>query len=72
MDEAITIRVPRDVREALDRLAAQEGRSRSAVVQEALRGFLFVRRFRDLRNNMMSQFQAGGAVREEDVFREVS
>ena len=56
----------------LDRIAAQEGVSRSNVLRASLEDYFFVRRFRALRQRMMAAAQAQGIFTDEDVFDRVS
>ena len=68
----MTISLPQAVRRALDRVAKEEGVSRSDVLRQSLEDFLFVRRFRQLRQRMMAAAQAQGIYTDEDVFNRVS
>ena len=72
MRETVTISLPQAVRRELDRVAKQEGISRSDVLRQSLEDFLFVRRFRQLRQRMMAAAQAQGVFTDEDVFNRVS
>ena len=72
MRETVTISLPAEVRRELDRLAKEEGLSRSDVLRQSLDEFLFVRRFRRLRQRMMAAAQARGVFTDEDVFERVS
>jgi metal-responsive CopG/Arc/MetJ family transcriptional regulator len=72
MRESISISLPRELKAELDRLTHDEGISRSDVVREALRAYLFTRRFRELRREMIPYAEAQGVFTDEDVFREVS
>jgi len=60
------------VRRELDKVAQEEGISRSDVLRQSLEDFLFVRRFRQLRQRMMAVAQAQGIFTDEDVFNRVS
>jgi metal-responsive CopG/Arc/MetJ family transcriptional regulator len=60
MRETITISLPRAVRRELNKVAKDEGVSRSDVLRQSLEDFLFVRRFRRLRQRMMAAAQAQG------------
>ena len=60
------------VRRELDKVAQEEDISRSDVLPQSLEDFLFVRRFRQLRQRMMAAAQAHGIVTDEDVFNRVS
>jgi hypothetical protein len=48
----------------------EEGLSESALIEKALKDYLFVRQFRSLRERMMSQ--AGRPLTDQDVFDLVS
>ena len=69
MRRTITISVPKDVKQDLDKATAEEGLSRSDVIRESLRDYLFMRRFRQLRVRMMAKAQAQGIYTDEDVFK---
>ena len=56
----------------IERVAKQDGVSRSDVQRQSLEEFLFVRRFRQLRQRMMATAQAQGIYTDEDVFTRVS
>jgi metal-responsive CopG/Arc/MetJ family transcriptional regulator len=72
MRETVTISLPQTVRRELDKVAKEEGISRSDVLRQSLEDFLVVRRFRQLRQRMMAAAQAQGIFTDEDVFNRVS
>jgi len=72
MRDTVTISLPQAVRRELDRVAKEEGVSRSDVLRQSLEDFLFVRRFRRLRQRMMATAQARGIYTDQDVFDSVS
>lgn len=72
MRETVTISLPQAIRRELDKVAKDEGVSRSDVLRQSLEDFLFVRRFRNLRQRMMAAAQAQGIYTDEDVFTRVS
>ena len=72
MRETVTISLPQAVRRELDKIAKEDGVSRSDVLRQSLEDFLFVRRFRRLRQRMMAAAQAQGIYTDEDVFTRVS
>jgi metal-responsive CopG/Arc/MetJ family transcriptional regulator len=72
MRETVTISLPATVRREVDRIAKQDGVSRSDVLRQSLEEFLFVRRFRQLRQRMMATAQADGIYTDDDVFTRVS
>ena len=72
MRETVTISLPQAVRRELDRIAKEDGVSRSDVLRQSLEDFLFVRRFRRLRQRMLEASQAEVIYTDEDVFTRVS
>jgi predicted transcriptional regulator len=69
MSQSIIINLPEDTKNALDAAASEEGLSESAFIEKALSDYLFVRRFRSLRDRMMSQ---RNDITDQDVFNLVS
>jgi len=69
MSQMITITLPDETRTALDDAANEEGLSENALVEKALSDYLFIRRFRNLRERLMSQ---GKDLTDQDVVDFVS
>ena len=72
MRHTITISMPKETKDELDRITAEEGISRSDVIRESLREYLFIRRFRALRARMISKAKSKGVFMDEEVFDRVS
>ena len=72
MRETVSISLPEEVKTALDEAVAEEGISRSDLVRQALRDFLFVRQFRRLRQELIPHAEAQDIYLDEDVFKRVS
>ncbi len=72
MRDTISISLPAEVKSELDAAVQEEGLSRSDLVRQALRDYLFARRFRHLRAEMVSRAQAQGIFTDDDVFDRVS
>ena len=72
MRKTITISLPKEVKRDLDKASAEEGMSRSDLIRESLRDYLFMRRFRQLRSRMMAKAQAQGIHADEDVFKRLA
>lgn len=72
MRESISISLSADLKDELDRLTKEEGVSRSDVVRDSLKEYLFQRRFRALRAKVMVKARARGIFTDEDVFRQIS
>jgi metal-responsive CopG/Arc/MetJ family transcriptional regulator len=71
---SITVDLPDEVRSALDEVTRAEGVSADEIVGRALRSYLFVRRFRELRAETLVHMRETGQddLTDEDVFRLVS
>jgi len=69
MSQMITISLADETRTALDDAANEEGLSENALVEKAVSDYLFIRRFRNLRERLMSQ---GEDLNDQDVFDLVS
>jgi len=72
MRETISISVSEEIKADLDEVVRAEGLSRSDLVRQALKEFLFLRRFRALRSEMISHAQSQGIFTDDDVFDSVS
>jgi metal-responsive CopG/Arc/MetJ family transcriptional regulator len=72
MRSTITISLPEEVRAELDRVSKNEGVSRSDIVRESVRDYLFLKRFRSLRKRMTSRAAQRGIYTDQDVFDRVS
>lgn len=72
MRETVSISLPEEIKSALDEAVAEEGVSRSDLVRQALQDFLFVRRFRRLRQELIPYAESQGVYSDEDVFKHVS
>jgi metal-responsive CopG/Arc/MetJ family transcriptional regulator len=72
MRSTVTISLPAKVRKQLDRVSKAEGVSRSDIVRESIRDYLFIRQFRTLRKSMVSMASRQGIHNDQDVFDRVS
>ena len=72
MRETVSISLPEEIKSALDEAVAEEGVSRSDLVRQALQDFLFVRRFRRSRQELIPYAEAQRVYSDEDVFKRVS
>jgi metal-responsive CopG/Arc/MetJ family transcriptional regulator len=72
MRSTITVSLPEEVSRELDRVSESEGVSRSHIVRESVRDYLFIRQFRSLRRRMISKAALRGVHTDEDVFDRVS
>ena len=65
----ITLRLPDEMDEALEKQSSARGISKSDLAREALRRFLAVSELQRLRTNFVRRAQAQGIHTDEDVFR---
>jgi predicted transcriptional regulator len=65
----ITLRVPDELDDALERQSTAAGVSKSDLAREALRRFLAVSEFQRLRAKLVRRAQAQGIHTDDDVFR---
>lgn len=72
MRQSISISLPEETKDELDRFIDARGRSRSEVVREAVQEYLFVHRFRALRRRLIPYAEAEEIYTDDDVFREMS
>lgn len=70
MNTTITLELPEEVKATLDKAALEEGVSENAFAARALRDYLFLRRFRKLRERMMAESEK--SYTDEEVFDLVS
>ena len=68
----LTIRIGRTLERRLDRAARKSGRSRSAIVREALERRLAMDQLAELRRRVTPFAEARGYLTDEDVFRDIS
>jgi predicted transcriptional regulator len=64
----LTLRVPDELDQALERQSAALGISKSDLAREALKRYLRVAEFRSLRSRLVARAQAAGINTDEDVF----
>ena len=74
MAEPLLIQLPNDLRSALDEAARAEGVSIDELLARALKRYLFVHRFRQLRSETLEHMRATGQgeLTDDDVFRIIS
>ena len=72
MQDIITVNLSSDLRAALEEALRESGQSSNELVSEALRDYLFIRKFRLLREHMTAKARAQGIYSDEDVFERVS
>ena len=71
MKKPLTIRLPDDLREALDKISKRDHVPLSDIVRDSVRRYVSIRRFRQLRDKVLPFAEAQGLLTDEDVFRKL-
>jgi predicted transcriptional regulator len=69
MKRPLTIRLPDELREILDKISESERVPVSDIVRESVRRYVSIYRFRRLRNKVLPFAEAQGLLTDDDVFR---
>lgn len=72
MKQNVTVRLPEKITSELTKIAQNEGLSKSQIVRNALEDYIFIKKFRELRNKMVARAQAQGVFTDEDIFEKIS
>jgi predicted transcriptional regulator len=72
MQEQLTVSMPSELKVALNELTRSTGVPPDELVGEAIKQYLFVRRFHTLRERMAPHARAQGILTDQDVFDCVS
>lgn len=72
MQEKITLTLPAEVRLAMEDVTRREGISPDELIFKAVKEYLFLRKFRLLRERLVPKAQAQGIYTDQDVFDRVS
>lgn len=72
MGKSLTVRIPDSLEKQLEIISRKERISVSDLVRISLRRFLSVRRFRQLRTQILPFAEEQGFLTDEDVFKEIS
>ena len=71
MNNPITIRLPEELRKALQDISKREHVPVSDIVRESLRKYISIHRFRKLRDKVLPFAEAQGLLTDEDIFKEL-
>ena len=72
MKQSVTVSLPEHINSDLRKIAEDEGLSKSQIIRNALQDYIFIKKFRALRSQMMAKAQALGVFVDDDVFDSVS
>jgi len=71
MDKIITVRVPEDLNNDLQKISKEEDKSVSNLIRESLRRYIQIYRFRKLREKVLPFAEARGLLTDEDIFNKL-
>ena len=72
MKQAVTVRLPDDLRKELQQISEPEAKPVSDLVRESIQRYVSIYNFRRLRNTILPFAEAQGILTDEDVFRSIS
>jgi metal-responsive CopG/Arc/MetJ family transcriptional regulator len=72
MRAVISVSFPEEMAKELDKIAKESGRTKSDLIKDALRAYLWEDRFSRLRSGLIRKAKDKGLVTDEDVFKAVS
>ena len=72
MKQAVTVRLPDDLRKELQAISDSEAKPVSDLVRESIRRYVSIYNFRKLRNTILPFAEAQGILTDEDVFKSIS
>lgn len=72
MRNVISVSLPEEMALKLDRAAKESGRTKSEIIKESLRSYLWEERFTKLRRSLSKKAKSAGFVTDEDIFTSVS
>lgn len=65
--ERLTIRLPDELRDNLQKLSEEQNKTVSDIVRESIRRYVAVERFRALRKNVLPFAEAQGLLTDENI-----
>ena len=68
----LTIRLPKDLKDDLQRLSEEQSKPVSDIVRESIRRYVAVEKFRALRKKVLPFAEAQRFLTDEDVFEAIS
>jgi predicted transcriptional regulator len=72
MKQAVTVRIPDDLRKELQQISNAEAKPISDLVRESIQKYVAIYNFRRLRNTILPFAEAQGILTDEDVFKSIS
>lgn len=72
MRSVMSISLPQNIAEELDRFAEETGRNKSDIVKESIGIYLWEARLRQTKSSLSRKAKKTGIVTDEDVFKAIS
>ena len=72
MQDTVKVSLSREQKSALDDLMRQEGIAADELINQAIEEYLFFKRFRSLRERLVTKARARGIYTDQDIFDRVS
>lgn len=72
MPDTITIRLPQKLQKELDKVVKREKTSKSEIIREAISRYIAIKRFQQLRKQVLPFAEAEGLLTDEDIFKAIS
>jgi predicted transcriptional regulator len=72
MKQALSVRLPDDLRKDLQQISDAEAKPVSDLVRESIQRYVAIYNFRRLRNTILPFAEAQGILTDEDVFSSIS
>ena len=72
MRTVISVSFSKETAEELEKIAKSKGRTKSSLIKEALREYLWEERFKEAKKKIVPRAKSKGLVTDDDVFKAVS
>lgn len=72
MRTVISVSFSKETADELERIAKSKGRTKSSLIKEALRAYLWEERFKEVKKKIVPRAKSKGLVTDDDVFKAVS
>lgn len=71
MRKSITISIPEEMDKEINTVIKEEGYTRSGLIRESLKDYLYFRKLNKLRDKMRLKAKKQGIITDQDVFNKV-
>jgi metal-responsive CopG/Arc/MetJ family transcriptional regulator len=72
MRTVISVSFSEEMADELEKIARAKGRTKSSLIKEALRAYLWEEKFKEVKRKIVPKAKSKGLVTDDDVFRAVS